>query len=315
VAEPEIAVVIAAKTLLAESIWRFDLIPERLQALAPFTAGAHITVRTPNGSVRSYSLTDPPGRDDRYAITVNRDTTGRRASVDLIDQTKRGDRLAISPPRNTFQLVSSPTYLFIAGGIGITAIRSMALEVVKTAGAWGRFIYLTKTRANSAYRDDVLQLPPRLESLVHHSDTDGRLDLWQYLAEPNDTHLYCCGPTALMDDVRALTMHWRPSRVHFENFQGVNSLGMSSSPFSVVWQPTNQTIDVATAQTLLDALRSAGIPVKSSCESGTCGTCKLRLVSGEVDHRDMYLEEAERDSYLMPCVSRATNEALVVGPP
>jgi phthalate 4,5-dioxygenase reductase subunit len=111
VAEPEIAVVIAAKTLLAESIWRFDLIPERLQALAPFTAGAHITVRTPNGSVRSYSLTDPPGRDDRYAITVNRDTTGRRASVDLIDQTKRGDRLAISPPRNTFQLVSSPTYL------------------------------------------------------------------------------------------------------------------------------------------------------------------------------------------------------------
>lgn len=75
--QSETSVVIAAKTRLTESIWRFELIPEGLQALPPFTAGAHITVRTPNGSVRSYSLTDPPGCHNRYAITVYRDTTGR----------------------------------------------------------------------------------------------------------------------------------------------------------------------------------------------------------------------------------------------
>lgn len=312
--QSETSVVIAAKTRLTESIWRFELIPEGLQALPPFTAGAHITVRTPNGSVRSYSLTDPPGCHNRYAITVYRDTTGRGGSVDLIDQTKRGDRLVISPPRNTFQLAPSRAYLFIAGGIGITAIRSMALEVARTTDASGLLIYLTKSRANSAYLDDMLKLSPGMEVLLHHSTSAGRLDLWPYLSQPDETHLYCCGPTPLMDEVRALTMHWRPSRVHFENFQGVNALGMACSPFSVRWQSTDQTIDVSPAQTLLDALRSAGISVASSCESGTCGTCKLRLVSGRVNHRDAYLEDAERDSYLMPCVSRADSETLVVAP-
>lgn len=165
-------------------------------------------------------LTDgPPGCHNRYAITVYRDTTGRGGSVDLIDQTKRGDRLVISPPRNTFQLAPSRAYLFIAGGIGITAIRSMALEVARTTDASGLLIYLTKSRANSAYLDDMLKLSPGMEVLLHHSTSAGRLDLWPYLSQPDETHLYCCGPTPLMDEVRALTMHWRPSRVHFENFQ------------------------------------------------------------------------------------------------
>ena len=44
-------------------------------------------------------------------------------------------------------------------------------------------------------------------------DENGRLDLWPYLAVPDDdVRVYCCGPAALVRAVRTLTAHWRMSR-------------------------------------------------------------------------------------------------------
>ncbi|MNT99717.1 Phthalate 4,5-dioxygenase oxygenase reductase subunit [compost metagenome] len=52
--------------------------------------------------------------------------------------------------------------------------------------------------------------------------------------------------------------------------------------------------------------------LETSCQSGLCGTCKVRYLSGEVDHQDYILDEAERQSFLTPCVSRACGERLVL---
>ena len=41
-------------------------------------------------------------------------------------------------------------------------------------------------------------------------------------------------------------------------------------------------------------MRAHGIDAPSSCESGTCGTCRTRLVAGEADHRDLVLTDHER---------------------
>jgi phthalate 4,5-dioxygenase reductase component len=71
-------------------------------------------------------------------------------------------------------------------------------------------------------------------------------------------------------------------------------------------------IEVAADETLLNALRDAGHPVASGCESGSCGTCKTTLVEGVADHRDYVLMDSERDGYIMPCVSRAKSETLVI---
>ena len=34
---------------------------------------------------------------------------------------------------------------------------------------------------------------------------------------------------------------------------------------------------------ILDLARDAGVDIETDCEQGLCGTCKVRLVSGEVD--------------------------------
>ena len=64
--------------------------------------------------------------------------------------------------------------------------------------------------------------------------------------------------------------------------------------------------------TILEALRKAGHRVDSSCESGTCGTCKTRLLAGEADHRDLVLMPDEQGDHVMVCVSRAKSDVLVL---
>ena len=63
---------------------------------------------------------------------------------------------------------------------------------------------------------------------------------------------------------------------------------------------------------ILEALRAAGVEVPSSCESGTCGTCKTVLLSGEPEHRDLVLAEHERGNRIMVCISRAVSPELVL---
>jgi ferredoxin len=67
-------------------------------------------------------------------------------------------------------------------------------------------------------------------------------------------------------------------------------------------------------QTVLSALRSANIDVQSDCEEGLCGSCEVRVLSGEVDHRDVVLTRAERatNTRMMACCSRACGKKLVL---
>ena len=80
-------------------------------------------------------------------------------------------------------------------------------------------------------------------------------------------------------------------------------------------QDTGLTLHVAPDQTLLEALWAAGIDVTSDCGEGLCGTCEVRVVAGDVDHRDRVLSASERGcgDRMMACCSRAKGGELVLG--
>jgi phthalate 4,5-dioxygenase reductase component len=52
--------------------------------------------------------------------------------------------------------------------------------------------------------------------------------------------------------------------------------------------------------------------VSSSCESGTCGSCRTGLLAGEAEHRDLVLRPDEQAQQIMVCVSRARSSELVL---
>ncbi|MZR15360.1 2Fe-2S iron-sulfur cluster binding domain-containing protein, partial [Maritimibacter sp. DP07] len=94
-------------------------------------------------------------------------------------------------------------------------------------------------------------------------------------------------------------------RVNFEDFKPVDVVREDDKAFDVVLEKSGKRVTVPEDRSILEALRDAGVATVSSCESGTCGTCKTRLLSGEVDHRDMVLMDEEKSDNIMICVSRA----------
>ena len=115
-----------------------------------------------------------------------------------------------------------------------------------------------------------------------------------------------------MQAVRDVTGHWSSAAIHFEAFSDADARRADDTPFNVRLASTGEVIEVPVGTTILEAMRAAGRDVPSSCESGTCGTCRTKLLSGEADHRDLVLTEGERDSQIMICVSRAKTSEITI---
>ena len=81
-----------------------------------------------------------------------------------------------------------------------------------------------------------------------------------------------------------------------------------------IWRKRGDTIEIPADKTMLETLRAHGCTIPSSCESGTCGTCRVGLVGGEPDHRDLVLSDRERLREVMVCVSRARSPDAHAGP-
>ena len=54
--------------------------------------------------------------------------------------------------------------------------------------------------------------------------------------------------------------------------------------YEVTIEPLGQTIEVQEGQTILDAALRAGIYIPHACGHGLCGTCKVQVTDGEIDH-------------------------------
>jgi phthalate 4,5-dioxygenase reductase subunit len=310
-----ITLTIAAAGEIAKGIHRFELRHPAGAELPGFTAGAHLPGRAPNGSLRKYSLCNDPAERDRYVIAVKRDPAGRGGSVDLVDHTRAGDTVQVSAPHNAFELAEkASSFILIAGGIGIAPIMAMARQL-NGEGRRYQLYYLTRSRETTAFGDELAGPEFQGKAVIHHDNGDPlqAFDLWPILEQPTSAHVYCCGPRPLLEAVRDMTGHWSAASIHFESFADA---GAAAKPedraFTVVLAKSGARITVPPGMSILEAMRDAGHGAPSSCESGTCGTCRTRLVAGEADHRDLVLMDDEKAAQIMICVSRALTPEIVI---
>ncbi len=303
---------VAARRPLTQHICEFTLEPVEDVTLPSFEPGAHITIETPSGAMRRYSLVNDGTAPEAYKIAVKREAASRGGSSSMHDDAMEGTVLRIQEPENSFPLEEAPEYLLIAGGIGVTPIYAMA-QHLKREGKPFNIIYCTRTKEDTAYLDDMVEaFGDKL--VVHHDngDEDEVYDFWDHFEEPRNMRVYCCGPEPLMEEIESISGHWPEGRVNFEDFKPVEVVREDDSPFEVTLQKSGKTVTVPADRSILEALREAGVSTVSSCESGTCGTCKTKLVSGTADHRDMVLMDHEQSDHIMICVSRAKEGDLVL---
>jgi vanillate monooxygenase ferredoxin subunit len=230
-----------------------------------------------------------------------------------------GDGLEISAPISGFELgLEAPSYLLIAGGIGITPLVGMAALLARR-GADVRFLYAGRSRAEMAYLAELQHmLGDRLD--VFAGEESRRIDLYTEIARlAPGAELYLCGPMRLLDAARkAWTEAGRPrAALRYETFG--SSGGFAAAPFLVELPRLGISVNVAENVTMLDALTEAGVEVLSDCKRGECGLCALDVIEadGPIDHRDVFFSDSERRaaSKICVCVSRIPGGRLVLDPP
>lgn len=273
--------------------------------LPGFSCGSHVQVILPTEGRtlrNAYSLLGDPRDTGVYRIAVRLQETSRGGSRYLHEQVRVGDRLHIGAPSNLFALHSQARHhILVAGGIGITPFMAYLAEL-GAQGASFELHYAYRSGLTDAYAGELRE---RLGERFHGYDAAAgqRLDCTSLFAgKPLGSHLYVCGPQRLLDELKTLAgAHgWSAGRLHWEAFAAPEP----GQPFSVELARSGQRLQVPGDHSLLEVLEAAGVEVPNLCRGGVCGQCTTRYLSGEVEHRDHYLDEQQRGEALMPCVSR-----------
>lgn len=301
---------IVMRRALTKEICEFTLEPVGNENLPSFTPGAHLTIETPSGAMRRYSLVNDGTSPEQYVIAIKRESDSRGGSISMHEDAIEGAELLVSTPENTFELTEAKEYLLIAGGIGVTPIYAMGQHLARQNIPY-RVIYCTRSEEETAYLAEIKELFGDRLTLHHDGgDIESIYDFWDHFEEPKDMKVYCCGPAPMLEEIEAISGHWPEGRVIFEDFKPVEVVREDDTAFNVKLEKSGKTVRVPEDRSILEALRDAGLATVSSCESGTCGTCKTRLLAGRAEHRDMVLMDDEQDDHIMICVSRSKSEEL-----
>ncbi|MBN9759508.1 Flavodoxin reductase (ferredoxin-NADPH reductase) family 1, Vanillate O-demethylase oxidoreductase [Pseudonocardia sp. Ae406_Ps2] len=309
------------RTLRAEQLTRLadDVVEVRLvdpsgAELPSWEPGSHLALDLPAGLTRQYSLCGSPTDRRSWTVAVHRAPDSRGGSAWVHGSLRPGDLLTVSGPHQEFPLVDGSEHLLVAGGIGITPILSMA-RALQARGADWSLLYCGRTAAALAYLDELTALDPDGTRVRVHLDDEhgGPADLVTALAARPTAVVHCCGPGPMLDAVLAAA----PGRAHVERFRAPPPDPrdtVADAGFDVHCETSDVRLRVEPGTSVLAALTGAGITVPSSCEEGICGTCEVKVLAGEPEHRDLVLSDDERavGGSMLVCVSRARSARLVL---
>ncbi|KAK3325210.1 pyruvate kinase-like protein [Apodospora peruviana] len=277
--------------------------------------GAHAKIKLPNGLVRVYSIVD--GDKNRFQLGIAYDGTtegsSRGGSKYLHTQTTVGDTILVNATiTNAIPIASAASnHVFVVGGIGITAFLALAELYKKINYSFTLHYVVRNDETDVPFKERIEKLGGEGSSgtvFVYDKQKGNRMDIGKIVREmPWNSQLYFCGPKKMMEEAQRVVEEngIGEKEVHWEAFEA-DIVG--GDPFeAVVANRDNAVIHVGGEETLLEKLqeRFGDDAVESSCCVGNCGTCRVELRDGRVEHRGTALSSEEKgDGAMLACVSR-----------
>jgi len=296
---------------MTDSVTKYEFTAFDGSPLPEWTAGAHLDVVVTPDILRQYSMSGDPADRGRYQIGVLREDEGRGGSKMLHRIFTEGRRVFLSKPINHFELAEDATKTYLmGGGIGVTPMIAFAHRL-HAMGADFVLHYSASRKDDAGYLDDLAKVDWADKVHLHFSDHGSRADLDAIMSGYQaGWHVYTCGPDRYMAGVMdAATRQGFPEEArHLEYFSVPEQPDYVNHPFTIVLAHSGRELPVPADKTIADVLIDAGIPVDVKCSDGICGVCKCGIVSGEVEHRDFVLSNAQRKSNIITCQSRALED-------
>ncbi|WP_405726121.1 2Fe-2S iron-sulfur cluster-binding protein [Streptomyces sp. NBC_01537] len=322
-------------------------VPPPLREEYRFSAGQHLAIRrfTDGGQEirRTYSICDPVPYEEapstlRVAVRL---VEAGEFSTYAHKELQAGEELEVLTPAGRFILEPRPGHFAaIVGGSGITPVLSQVRTLLERE-AEARFCLIRsdRTAASTMFLEEIADLkdrwPDRLQLVTVLSREEqqagmpsGRLDqerltgmLPGLLQLETVDGWFLCGPYGLVQGAeRALRALGVPrGRIHEEIFH------VDPAPVAAVRTPVGAVVRAtldgrggswasAGGESVLETVLRNRPDAPYACKGGVCGTCRARLVSGEVRmDRNFALEAEELDAgYVLACQSHPVTDAVEV---
>jgi ferredoxin-NADP reductase len=300
--------VVTKRELVAPDVVALTLADAGGGLLPSWTPGGHIDVQLPSGLRRQYSLCGPPGRRTDYRIAIRRIADGGGGSIEMHDAFDVGDTCEFEGPRNAFYLgTAERDVLFVIGGIGVTPILPM-IQVAQQRGITWRAIYAGRSREYMPLLDEVVSVAPD-QVTVWADDEPGRCATVDELlaGAAVTTAVYVCGPTAMLEAVRVALDEHADAPLHYERFSPPPVV--DGTPFELELARSQRLLSVPANRSALEVMLDRDPTTPYSCQQGFCGTCKVKVLAGQVDHRGRTAVGVDE---MLVCVSRAKGDRVVI---
>ena len=301
---------------------------------------------------RSYSIC--AGIDDGELRVGVRKVRGGTFSNWINEHLRPGDEMQVMAPQGRFFVPIEPAarrhHVGIAGGSGITPILSIMKTVLaREPRSSFTLIYANRALASTMFKEEIEDLKNRhlARLALHHVFSDeptdsplnmGLMDraklaafLSSVVPAAGIDHAYICGPFQMNDEAEAalLAAGVPEERIHIERFGIAQTAGeqvgavvheaqpgdAERSRIVIVGDGLERAIEVRREQpSILDAASAAGLEVPFSCTSGVCGTCRAKLVEGEVRmERNFALDKHELEAgFVLTCQAHPLSERVVL---
>jgi vanillate O-demethylase ferredoxin subunit len=190
-------------------------------------------------------------------------------------------------------------------------------SVLVRRGAEVRMLYAGRAREEMAYLAELQTILGERLTIWADAEQAGPPDLAAaFQSLPKGGQAYVCGPIPMLEAAkRAWAAQGRSlPDLRFETFGSSGRL--PNAPFTVHVPDLGLSVEVPADRSILESLEAAGLEVMNECRRGECGLCVLKVAEaqGEIDHRDVFLSEAQRaaNDRLCVCVSRASGGSITL---
>ncbi|RYY76893.1 MAG: oxidoreductase [Gammaproteobacteria bacterium] len=271
------------------------------------SAGARLAIPFQGGSaneLRDFYLCSDPTQREFYEIAVPSENAPA-----LTD----GAEIECEPPTNSFLLHAdaSPAVL-IAEGIGIAPLLTIA-NTLALRGRRFQLHYAGLNKSEMAFADELQTKYPR-HTYFYYTDQAQHINVMDLLANaPGNSLFYACGSQTLLENIEncARTIGIPKDRIQQEP-SSTERLEKDKA-LIIELAHSNKLIQVKADQPILAALLEAGVQVKFDCCVGDCGTCAVKILQGEAEHRDHVLTDVQKaQGFICICVSRSKTEMLTL---
>lgn len=183
------------------------------------------------------------------------------------------------------------------------------IRAAQQRGTDWRAIYAGRSREYMPFLDEVIAVAPDRVT-VWADDEHGRYATVDDLlagAGPT-TAVYVCGPAGMLEAVRVARDKHASAPLHYERFSPPPVI--DGAPFELELAGSRRVLDVPANRSALDVMLDHDPTTPYSCRQGYCGTCKVKILAGQVDHRG---RAVVGDDEMLVCMSRAIEgERLVI---